>query len=105
MEVSADLVSTVTDSVLKEVKEWQSRPLEALYPIVYFDAVRMKVRAEGQMMNKAAYLAIGVVLDVLKDALGIWLEKTEGAKFWLKVITKLQNRGPEAATADRIKKP
>ena len=93
VEVSADLVSTVTDSVLEEIKEWQNRPLEALYPIVYFDAVRLKVRDEGQVMNKAAYLAIGVGLDGLKDVLGIWLEKTEGAKFWLKVITELQNRG------------
>lgn len=93
VEVSADLVSTVTDSVMEEVREWQNRPLEALYPIVYFDAVRMKVRDEGQVMNKAAYLAIGVGLDGLKDVLGIWLEKTEGAKFWLKVITELQNRG------------
>jgi len=93
VEVSADLVSTVTDSVLEEVREWQNRPLEALYPIVYFDAVRLKVRDEGQVMNKAAYLAIGVGLDGLKDVLGIWLEKTEGAKFWLKVITELQNRG------------
>jgi putative transposase len=93
VEVSADLVSTVTDSVLEEVKEWQNRPLEALYPIVYFDAVRMKIRDEGQVMNKAAYLAIGVGLDGLKHVLGIWLEKTEGAKFWLKVITELQNRG------------
>lgn len=93
VEVSADLVSTVTDGILEEVKEWQNRPLEALYPIVYFDAVRLKVRDEGQVMNKAAYLAIGVGLDGLKDVLGIWLEKTEGAKFWLKVITELQNRG------------
>lgn len=93
VEVSADLVSTVTDSVLEEVKEWQNRPLEALYPIVYFDAVWLKVRDQGQVMNKAAYLAIGVGLDGLKDVLGIWLEKTEGAKFWLKVITELQNRG------------
>jgi len=93
VEVSADLVSTVTDSVLEEIKEWQNRPLEAMYPIVYFDAVRLKVRDEGQVINKAAYLAIGVGLDGLKDVLGIWLEKTEGAKFWLKVITELQNRG------------
>jgi putative transposase len=93
VEVSADLISSVTDGILEEVKEWQNRPLEALYPIVYFDAVRLKVRDEGQVMNKAAYLAIGVGLDGLKDVLGIWLEKTEGAKFWLKVITELQNRG------------
>jgi putative transposase len=93
VEVSADLVSTVTDGIMEEVKEWQNRPLEALYPIVYFDAVWLKVRDQGQVMNKAAYLAIGVGLDGLKDVLGIWLEKTEGAKFWLKVITELQNRG------------
>lgn len=93
VEVSADLISTVTDQILEEVKEWQNRPLEALYPIVYFDAVWLKVRDEGQVMNKAAYLAIGVGLDGLKDVLGIWLEKNEGAKFWLKVITELQNRG------------
>ena len=93
VEVSADLVSSVTDGVMEEVKEWQNRPLEALYPIVYFDAVWLKVRDQGQVMNKAAYLAIGVGLDGLKDVLGIWLEKTEGAKFWLKVITELQNRG------------
>jgi len=93
VEVSADLVSTVTDGILEEVREWQNRPLEALYPIVYFDAVRLKVRDQGQVLNKAAYLAIGVGLDGLKDVLGIWLEKTEGAKFWLKVITELQNRG------------
>lgn len=93
VEVSADLISTVTDGVLEEVKEWQNRPLEALYPIVYFDAIWLKVRDQGQVMNKAAYLAIGVGLDGLKDVLGIWLEKTEGAKFWLKVITELQNRG------------
>ena len=93
VEVSADLISSVTDGVLEEVKEWQNRPLEALYPIVYFDAIWLKVRDQGQVMNKAAYLAIGVGLDGLKDVLGIWLEKTEGAKFWLKVITELQHRG------------
>lgn len=93
VDVSADLVSTVTDGILEEVKEWQNRPLEALYTIVYFDAVRLKVRDEGQVINKAAYLAIGVGMDGLKEVLGIWLEKTEGAKFWLKVITELQNRG------------
>ena len=92
VEVSADLVSSVTNGILDEVKEWQNRPLEAVYPIVYFDAIRLKVRDEGQVMNKAAYLAIGIGMDGLKDVLGIWLEKTEGAKFWLKVITELHNR-------------
>ncbi len=93
VEVSAELISTVTDGILEQVKEWQHRPLDAVYPIVYFDAIRMKIRDEGQVVNKAAYLAIGVSMDGIKDVLGIWLEKTEGAKFWLKVITELKNRG------------
>jgi putative transposase len=93
VEVSAELISTVTDGILEQVKEWQHRPLDAVYPIVYFDAIRMKIRDEGQVVNKAAYLAIGVSMDGIKDVLGIWLEKSEGAKFWLKVITELKNRG------------
>ncbi len=93
VEVSAELISSVTAEVIEEVKEWQNRPLEEVYPIVYFDAIRVKVRDEGHVINKAAYLAIGVRLDGIKDILGIWLEKEEGAKFWLKVITELQNRG------------
>ena len=93
VEVSAELISSVTDGILEEVKEWQNRPLEAVYPIVYFDAIRLKIRDEGQVINKAAYLAIGVGMDGIKDVLGIWLEKSEGAKFWLKVITELKNRG------------
>ncbi len=93
VEVSAELISAVTAEVIEEVKEWQNRPLEEIYPIVYFDAIRVKVRDEGHVINKAAYLAIGVRLDGIKDILGIWLEKEEGAKFWLKVITELQNRG------------
>lgn len=93
VEVSAELISSVTAEVIEEVKEWQNRPLEEIYPIVYFDAIRVKVRDEGHVINKAAYLAIGVRLDGIKDILGIWLEKEEGAKFWLKVITELQNRG------------
>jgi putative transposase len=87
------LISSVTAEVIEEVKEWQSRPLEELYPIVYLDAIMVKIRDEGHIVNKAAYLAIGVRLDGIKDVLGIWLEKEEGAKFWLKVITELQNRG------------
>ncbi len=93
VEVSPELISSVTAEVIEEVKEWQNRPLEEVYPIVYFDAIRVKVRDEGHVINKAAYLAIGVRLDGIKDILGIWLEKEEGAKFWLKVITELQNRG------------
>jgi len=93
VEVSADLISTVTDGILSEVKEWQNRPLDELYPIVFFDAIRMKIRDEGRVCNKAAYLAIGVGMDGLKDVLGIWIEKNEGAKFWLSVFTELRNRG------------
>jgi len=93
VEVSPELISAVTAEVMEEVKEWQNRLLEEVYPIVYFDAIWVKVRDEGHVINKAAYLAIGVRMDGLKDVLGIWLEKEEGAKFWLKVITELQNRG------------
>ena len=93
VDVSPDLISTVTDGILSEVKEWQSRPLDELYPIVYFDAISMKIRDEGRICNKAAYLAIGVGMDGRKDVFGIWIEKAEGAKFWLSVLTELRNRG------------
>jgi putative transposase len=93
VEVSADLISTVTSEVMEEVKEWQNRALEEVYPIVYLDALWIKVRDEGHVVNKAAYLVIGIRMDGTKDVLGIWLEKEEGAKFWLKVITELRNRG------------
>lgn len=93
VEVSPELISSVTDGILSEVKEWQSRPLEEVYPIVFFDAIRMKIRDEGRVINKAVYLAIGVDMNGLKDVLGIWIEKNEGAKFWLSVFTELRNRG------------
>jgi len=93
VEVSPELISTVTDGIISEVKEWQNRPLDEVYPIVFFDAIRMKIRDEGHVINKAAYLAIGVGIDGLKDVLGIWIEKNEGAKFWLSVFTELKNRG------------
>lgn len=93
VEVSPELISSVTAEVMEEVKDWQNRTLEELYPIVYFDAIWIKIRDDGHVVNKAAYLAIGIRLDGFKDVLGIWLEKEEGAKFWLKVITELQNRG------------
>ena len=93
VEVSPELISTVTAEVMEEVKEWQNRPLEELYTIVYLDAIWVKIRDEGHVVNKAAYLAIGIRLDGYKDVLGIWIEKEEGAKFWLKVITELQTRG------------
>ena len=93
VDVSPDLISAVTDSVINEVNEWQSRPLEAIYPIMYLDATTVKVRQEGRVINKSAYLAIGINLDGIKEVLGIWLEQTEGAKLWLKVMTELRNRG------------
>ena len=93
VEISADLVSTVTDGVIADVKEWQSRPLDEVYPILYLDATIVKVRSEGRVINKSAYLAIGINIDGLKDVLGIWLEQSEGAKFWLKIMTELKNRG------------
>ena len=93
VEVSPDLISNVTDAVINEVKEWQNRPLEEIYPILYLDATIVKVRSEGRIINKSAYLAVGITLEGTKDVLGIWLEQTEGAKFWLKVMTELKNRG------------
>lgn len=94
-EISPTLVSNVTASVLEDVKAWQTRPLEALYPIVYLDAIQVKVRDEGQVQRKAVYLALGVNLDGEKELLGLWIAQTEGAKFWLQVLTELQNRGVE----------
>ena len=93
VEVSPDLISSVTNDVMADLREWQNRPLEELYPIVFFDAIRMKIRDEGTVKNKAVYLAIGVDLEGHKDVLGIWIAKTEGAKFWLSVFTELKNRG------------
>ena len=95
VEVSADFISTVTDSVLEAVVEWQNRPLERSYPVVYFDALRVKIRDEGTVRNKAVYLALGIAPDGTKDVLGIWIEQNEGAKFWLKVMNELRNRGVE----------
>jgi transposase-like protein len=92
-EVSPDLISTITDEVMEEVTQWQNRPLEAMYPIVYFDALRLKIRDEGTVKNKAVYLALGVRADGRKEVLGLWIEQTEGAKFWLKVFNDLKNRG------------
>ena len=93
--VSPDLISRVTNDIVAELQDWQSRPLDDVYPIVFFDAVRMKIRDDGRVMNKAAYLAIGVNLDGKKEVLGIWIERNEGAKFWLSVFTELKNRGLE----------
>ena len=92
-ELSHDTISTVTDSVLEEVKAWQSRPLDEVYPIVYVDALVVKVRDGAHVRNKAAHVVVGVDLDGVKHVLGIWVENTEGAKFWLSVCTELRNRG------------
>ena len=93
IEVSPDLISVVTDAVLEQVAEWQNRPLDALYALVFFDALRVKIRDEGTVRNKAVYLALGVRPDGTKEILGLWIEQTEGAKFWLRVMNELRNRG------------
>jgi putative transposase len=95
VEVSPGLISTVTDAVVDEVKSWQARPLESLYPIVYLDALYVKMRDNGQVQNRAIYLAIAIKLDGTKEVLGMWTSANEGAKFWLQVLTELQNRGVE----------
>jgi putative transposase len=93
IDVSPDLISTVTDAVLETVSEWQGRPLDACYPLVFFDAIRVKIRDEGFVRNKAVYIALGILPDGTKEILGIWIEQTEGAKFWLRVMNELKNRG------------
>ena len=93
VEVSPDLISTVTDAVIDEVRAWQARPLDALYPILYLDALQVKVRDGAHVINKAVYLAIGITLGGTKEVLGLWLQQTEGAKFWLQIVTELNNRG------------
>ena len=95
IEVSADLISTVTDAVLDEIATWQARPLEPIYPLVFFDALRVKIRDEGLVRNTAVHIALGVRADGTKEILGLWLEQNEGAKFWLRVMNELRNRGVE----------
>ena len=106
IDVSPDLVSAVTDAVLDEVAAWQNRPLEAVYPLVFFDALRVKVRDEGLVRNKAIHIALGVRADGTKEVLGLWVEQNEGAKFWLRVMNELKNRGTEdvlVAVVDGLK--
>ena len=93
VDVSPSLISNVTDAVLEEVRAWQSRPLDAVYPILYLDALQVKVRSGGRVISKAIYLAFGVNLNGLKEVLGIWASDNEGSKFWLQIITELKNRG------------
>ncbi len=95
IEVSPDFISRVTDAVHTEVTEWQNRPLEKMYPLVFFDALRVRIRDEGTVRNKAVYLALGVAADGTREVLGLWIEQNEGAKFWLKVMNELRNRGVE----------
>ncbi len=93
IDVSPDLISAITDAVLEAVAEWQNRPLDACYPLVFFDAIRVKIRDEGFVRNKAVYIALGILPDGTKEILGIWIEQTEGAKFWMRVMNELKNRG------------
>jgi len=92
-EVSADFISSVTDAVATEITAWQTRPLERVYPVIFFDALRVKIRDEGTVRNKAVYLALGVLRDGTREILGLWIEQTEGAKFWMKVFSDLKSRG------------
>ncbi|ACA93594.1 MULTISPECIES: IS256 family transposase [Burkholderia cepacia complex] len=92
-EVSPDFISSVTDEVMVEVTAWQARPLEPMYPVVFFDALRVKIREDAVVRNKAIYLALGVLPDGTRDILGLWIEGTEGAKFWMKVFNDLKTRG------------
>nr|WP_081071351.1 IS256 family transposase [Burkholderia vietnamiensis] len=92
-EVSPDFISSVTDEVMAEALSWQNRPLEPMYPVVFFDALRVKIRDDGVVSNKAVYLALGIQADGQRDVLGLWIQQTEGAKFWLKVFNELKTRG------------
>jgi transposase-like protein len=92
-EVSPDFISTVTDAVTAAIAAWQARPLERVYPVIFFDALRVKIRDEGTVRNKAVYLALGVLRDGTREILGLWIEQTEGAKFWMKVFADLKSRG------------
>jgi transposase-like protein len=106
VEVSPDFISTVTDEVMAEVSAWQNRPLEPMYPVIFFDALRVKIRDDGLVRNKAIYLALGILPDGSRDILGLWIEHTEGAKFWLKVFNDLKTRGVEdvlIAVSDGLK--
>lgn len=94
-EVSPEFISSVTDAVVDEVTAWQSRPLEIMYPVVFFDALRVKIRQDAVVRNKAVYLALGVLPDGTREILGLWIEQTEGAKFWMRVFNELKSRGTQ----------
>lgn len=93
VDVSPDLISRVTSAVMEEVREWQTCPLDSVYPVVIFDALRIKIRDKGMVKNKAVYVALGIKVEGIKEVLGLWVEQTEGAKFWMRVMTELRNRG------------
>ena len=93
MDVSPTLISNVTDAVIEDVREWQNRALDQIYPVVFFDAIMVKSRENGQTENKAVYLALGINLEGRKELFGMWIADMEGAKFWLNVITGIKNRG------------
>jgi transposase-like protein len=95
IDVSDSTISRVTDKILPVVKEWQSRPLESIYAVVFMDAIHYHVRTEGQIVKKAVYIAIGINLDGVKDVLGMWVGENESAKFWLSIMNGLKNRGVE----------
>ena len=93
VEVSPDLISDVTNSIIEDVREWQNRPLDSIYPVVFLDAIVIKGRTDGKVINKSVYTAIGINMQGNKEVLGLWISETEGAKFWLGIITELSNRG------------
>lgn len=95
VDVGHDFISTVTDEVMEDVREWQNRPLERMYSVVFLDAIRVKIRDEGSVRNKAVYMALGMRADGIKEVLGLWVEQNEGAKFWMKIMNELRNRGVE----------
>jgi putative transposase len=95
IDISAEMVSKITERIVPEIKEWQGRPLEAVYPFVFMDAVHYKVRTDGQIVNRAAYVVMGVDVSGKKDILGIWIGENESSKFWLGVLNDLKNRGIE----------
>jgi len=106
VEVSADLISRVTDAGIEEVREWQNRPLDPVYPVIFFDALRVKIGDEGLVRNKAVYVALALNSEGEKEVLGLWIEQTEGAKFWLKAMNELKTRGVNdvlIAVVDRLK--
>ena len=105
VEVSPDLISRVTDEDMEEVRQWQTRPLDEIYPIIIFDALRVKIRDEGTVRNKAVYLALGFTIEGHKEVLGLWIEQTEGAKFWLRVMLLMVCFANHCQPVDRDQKP